>query len=550
MAKKYRYIPRMEATTVREMLDTTVSAHPDVDAYQFREAGSNEIRHVTFYEFNEITENLGAALTEMGYGKAHIACVGENSFDWICAYITVLKSAGVFIPVDKDLPTDDKLHVLTESDATVLFFSDKYEAWVREHMKALKNIKCFIGFSVEKNERKVKSFKKLIEHGATLSRAEYDSLRSDENELKLMVYTSGTTGIAKGVMLSEHNLTSVIVNALYVTQIFGKSLSILPYHHTYEGVLDIIGCIFEANTLCINSSLKRIVKDLQEYKPTQIFIVPAIAEFMYSSILKNIKQQGKEKSFNGAVILSRSMRKVGIDLRPVLFKTLRSVFGGELIKIICGGAPIRPEIGKFFDDIGINLIGGYGITECSPLVSVNDEKSLTYDTVGYALPCTEIRIDEPNEEGIGEILVKGDTVMLGYYKQPEKTAEVLTEDGWFSTGDYGYINKKERLVITGRKKNIIVLNNGKNVYPEEIEGYIQNIPYVEEVIVKGHKNEKGDETSLDAELYLSEEHDEAEVLSDIQKQLSILPMYKNVTRVEIRKEPFPKTSTNKIKRQY
>ena len=549
MSKKYRYVPRM-ASSIREMVESTVSSHADDIAYMYKEGRSDEVTTVTFREFNEVTENLGAALTDMGYGKSHIACVGENSYDWICAYVTVLKSAGVFIPVDKDLPTADKIHVLTESDAEVLFFSDKYESWVRDNMKQLKNIKCFIGFSVEKDERKIKSYKKLLEKGASLDRTAYDSLRSEENELKLMVYTSGTTGIAKGVMLSEHNLVSVIVNALYVTQIFGRSLSVLPYHHTYEGVLDIIGCIFEANTLCINNSLKRIVKDLQEYQPTQIFIVPAIAEFMYSSILKNIKQQGKEKSFNGAVLLARSMRKVGVDLRPVLFKTLRNVFGGKLVKIICGGAPIRPEIGKFFDDIGINLIGGYGITECSPLVSVNDEKSLTYDTVGYALPCTQIKIDQPNEEGIGEILVKGDTVMLGYYKQPDKTAEVLTDDGWFYTGDYGYVNKKERLVITGRKKNIIVLSNGKNIYPEEIEGYIQNIPFVEEVIVKGLKNEKGDETSLEAEVYLSEPHDESEVLSEIQKQLSILPSYKSVSKVTVRTEPFPKTSTNKIKRQY
>ncbi len=400
MSKKYRYTPRV-SSSIREMLETTVKEHPDVDAYQFRDSSSNEIIHVSFSEFNEITENLGAALTEMGYGDAHVACIGENSFDWICAYLTVLKSAGVFVPVDKDLPTADKIHVLTESDASVLFFSGKYESWVRENMDALKGIKCFIGFSVEEDDGSIRSYKKLLQYGAGLSRKEYDSLKSDENELKLMVYTSGTTGIAKGVMLTEHNLISVLVNALHVTQIFGKSLSILPYHHTYEGVLDVLGCIYEANTLCINSSLKRIVKDLQEYKPTQIFIVPAIAEFMYSSIVKNIKQQGKETTFNGAVILSKSMRKIGIDLRPVLFKTLRSVFGGDLVKIICGGAPIRPEIGKFFDDIGINLIGGYGITECSPLVSVNDEKSLTYDTVGYPLPCTQIRIDEPNEEGIG-----------------------------------------------------------------------------------------------------------------------------------------------------
>ena len=549
MPKKYRYVPKL-ASSIREMLENTVAAFPDREAYMFHEDGSDEIKSVTFSEFYDITENLGAALTELGYGSSHIACMGENSFDWICAYITVLKSAGVFVPVDKDLPSDDKLHVLNESDATVLFFSGTYSKWVMEHKDDLPNIECFICFSAEEDDGNVLSYKKLLEHGAGLGKAEYDALASDENELKLMVYTSGTTGIAKGVMLSEHNLTSVIYYALYVTQIFGRSLSILPYHHTYEGVLDIIGCIHEANTLCINKSLKRIVKDLQDFKPTQIFIVPAIAEFMHSSILKNIKQQGKEKEFKGAVALSRAMRKVGVDLRPVLFKTLRNVFGGELRKIICGGAPIRPEIGQFFDDIGIYLIGGYGITECSPLVSVNDEKSLTYDTVGYSLPCTQIKIDEPNEEGIGEILVKGDTVMLGYYKQPEKTAEVLTEDGWFSTGDYGYLNKKERLVITGRKKNIIVLSNGKNIYPEEIENYIQNIDYVEEVIVSGVKDEKGDETSLQAEVYLNEPHEEREVLEEIRNRLSMLPSYKNVTHLVIRDEPFPKTSTNKIRRQY
>ena len=549
MAKKYRYEPQF-ASSVREMLDNTVAAYPDNVAYMFEEAGKEEPVSITFREFRETTENLGAALTELGFGNAHVACVGENSYDWICAYVTVLKSAGVFVPVDKDLPTPDKIHVLTESDASVLFCSGTYEKWVRANKDSLPGIRYFISFSAEEDDGNILSYRKLLEHGSTLDRSAYDALRSDEYDLKLMVYTSGTTGIAKGVMLSEHNLTSVICHALRVTQIYGRSLSVLPYHHTYEGVLDILGCIHEANTLCINRSLKRIVKDLQTYKPTQIFIVPAIAEFMCSSILKNIKQQGKEKMFNGAVTLSRAMRRVGVDLRPVLFKTLRNVFGGDLRKIICGGAPIRPEIGKFFDDIGIYLIGGYGITECSPLVSVNDEKSLTYDTVGYPLPCTQVRIDDPNEDGIGEIMVKGDTVMLGYYKQPEKTAEVLDEDGWFATGDYGYINRKERIVITGRKKNIIVLSNGKNVYPEEIENYIQDIPYVEEVIVTGLKDEKGDEISLQAEVYLNEEHEEHEVLTEIRNRLSILPSYKNVTHVEIRKEPFPKTSTNKIKRQY
>ncbi|MBP0985469.1 MAG: AMP-binding protein, partial [Oscillospiraceae bacterium] len=508
--------------SIREMLDLAVADCPDRDAYQFTRGDSDEIIHVTFREFYEITENLGAALTELGYGDAHVACLSENSFEWICAYVTVLKSAGVFIPVDGELLPKDKLHVLTESDATVMFVSKKHEKWVRENRDSLPAVKCIILFGAEEDDGDFISYRRLLEHGAGLDRDAYDALHSDEYDMKYLVYTSGTTGIAKGVMLTEHNLVSCVYYGLHVSQIYDKGLSVLPYHHTYESVTDILVSLHYHSTLCLNSSLRRIVKDLQRYQPSYVYIVPALAEFMYSSIMKNIKQQGKEKSFSKAVNLSRKLRKFGIDLRPVIFKSLRDVFGGRLIKIVCGGAPIRHEIGEFFNDIGIYLVGGYGITECSPLVSVNHERTITYDTVGKRLPCLEWRIDSPNEEGIGEICVKGDTVMKGYYKQPEKTAEVI-RDGWFYTGDYGYIDAEDQLVITGRKKNIIVLNNGKNVYPEEIEGYIQGIPYIEEVVVQGLKNDMGDEYSLLAEVFLGEGGEgksEQEILSDIDASLS------------------------------
>ena len=538
--------------SIREMLDLAVADCPDRDAYQFTRGDSDEIIHVTYREFYDITEDLGAALTELGFGDAHIACLSENSFEWICAYITVLKSAGVFIPVDGELPTNDKIHVLTESDATVMFVSRKHEKWVRENRDSLPAVRCFILFGADEDDGEFLSYRRLLDLGSGLDRASYDALHSDEYDVKYLVYTSGTTGIAKGVMLTEHNLVSCVYYGLHVSQIYDKGLSVLPYHHTYESVTDILVSLHYHSTLCLNSSLRRIVKDLQRYKPSYVYIVPALAEYMYSSIMKNIRQQGKERSFSKAVKLSRKLRKVGIDLRPMIFRSLRNVFGGRLIKIVCGGAPIRPEIGEFFNDIGIYLVGGYGITECSPLVSVNHERTITYDTVGKRLPCLEWRIDSPNEEGIGEICVKGDTVMKGYYKQPEKTAEVI-RDGWFYTGDYGYIDADDQLVITGRKKNIIVLNNGKNVYPEEIEGYIQGIPYIEEVVVQGLKNDKGDEYSLFAEVFLGEEAEgksEQEILKDISEVLDILPAYKRVTKVVIRKEPFPKTSTNKIKRSY
>lgn len=246
---------------------------------------------------------------------------------------------------------------------------------------------------------------------------------------------------------------------------------------------------------------------------------------------------------------SNALRAQGIDKRREFFSFIHESFGGKLRKIVCGGAPIRPEVAKFFDDIGLDLINGYGITECSPLVCANHDMYNDFRTVGIKLPCIEWRIDEPNDEGIGEICVKGDIVMIGYYKQPDLTADVI-KDGWFYTGDYGYVNEHDQLIISGRKKNIIVLNNGKNIYPEEIEGYIQDIDYVNEVVVSGEKDDDGIESSLTAEVFLEENTKKtpSEVLKSIKKACVSLPIYKQISSVVIRDKEFPKTSSNKIKR--
>lgn len=534
--------------SIKAMLKNAKDEAGEWDAYQYK-ISETEIRHVTYNEFYEDTENLGAALTEMGLGEAHIACVGDNSYPWIVAYLTVLKSAGVFVPIDKELPVDDMLRILNDSDSIALFYAARFEETILANRDKLPNIKVFIALEREDNGDDVYAMKALIEHGKTLDRAPYDALTSDQNALKLLVYTSGTTGIAKGVMLSEHNLTSSVYYGLHVSQVFGKGLSVLPYNHTYEAVCDLLVSIHKHTTLCINDSLKAVLKNLQLFKPDYIYIVPAFLELFYAGVQKNIKKQGKTKLVNTMIGVSNGLRKVGIDLRKKLFKQITDAFGGNLRKIVCGGAPIRPEIGKFFGDIGIWVIGGYGITECSPLVSVNDEKANDYNTVGRRLPCLEWRIDDPNDEGIGEIQVKGDVVMLGYYKQPEKTAEVLN-GGWFSTGDYGYITPEDWLVITGRKKNIIILSNGKNIYPEEIEGYIMQIDYISEVVVSGIKNDHGQETALKAEVYLAEEKGQDVVVADIRQKLLPLPGYKSISQVVIRTEPFAKTTSNKIKRTY
>lgn len=531
-------------SSIREMLRMAVNEDGEKIAYKFKNPDGT-VREVTYIEFHQTVEALGAALTEMGFGSSHMAIVSENRYDWIVAYLTALCSAGVFVPIDRQLTTKEKLHLLTDSESEVVFFSKQYMPWFVENKASLPNIKAFICFDIDEDTDGVISYKRLIADGAKLDKTAYDSLKSDENELKMLVYTSGTTGIAKGVMLSEHNLVSGVYYGLQVSRIYDTALSILPYHHTYESVCDILVNIHSHATLCINAVMRELVSDMQLYHPTNIYIVPAIAEFIYFLIMKNLKEKGKLKTFRKGVKISRAALKIGIDLRPKLFAELHNLFGGKLRKIVCGGAPIRPEMGEFFNDIGIPMTGGYGITECSPLVSVNDESSNDFHTAGHRLACLQWRIDEPNEEGIGEIAVKGDVVMLGYYKIPEKTAEVI-RDGWFFTGDYGYITPDDQICITGRKKNIIVLSNGKNIYPEEIENLIMNIDCVSEVVVRGLKNSKGDEHALEAEVYLSEEKTESEVKALISEALAELPNYKKVTKVVIRKEPFPKTTSNKI----
>ena len=543
--KKNRYVVQ-KISGLREMNTLARNESPDVVAYRYRD-DAGEIIDVTYSQFYDITENLGASLTERGFGSAHMACIGENSFPWIVTYFTVLKSAGVYVPIDKELSDEDKCNLLNDSDSTVVFFSAKYDDFIRKHRDQMPAVRAFIGFDLKEHDGEFLSFQKLIDDGASLDKTAYDSLESDKDDMKMLIYTSGTTGKAKGVMLTENNLVSIVYYGLQVAQIYDTGLSVLPYNHVYESVCDILVAHHFRATLCINRVMKDIVKDLQTFKPSYIYLVPALAEVLYANITRNIKKQGKEKTFARGVKISKFFLKFGIDLRPKLFGALRDVFGGRLIKIVCGGAPIRPELGEFFDNIGIILTGGYGITECSPLVSVNAEDTNDFHTAGNRLPCLEWRIDSPNEEGIGEICVKSPTVMKGYYKNPEKTAEVI-QDGWFFTGDYGYITENDQIVLTGRKKNIIVLNSGKNVYPEEVELIIKNIPYIGEVVVRGLKNENGDEYSLLAEVYTEEKKSEQEILQDIQNALVGQPSYKNVTKVVLRDQPFPKTTSNKIKR--
>ncbi len=534
-------------SSIREMLEGTTKSVPDQVAYKYK--SDKEVISVTRLEFYEQVEALGASLTARGYGSAHMACIGENSYPWIVTYLTVLMSAGVFVPLDKELPVDQVVFLLNESDSRLVFCDEKWCEQLLGKQDELPNIEYFICFGKEEHEGKCLSLHRLIEEGSALPKDDYDALKSDPNELKDLVYTSGTTGIAKGVMLTEKNLVSGVYYGLQVSTIYGCGLSVLPYNHTYEAVCDILVSIHAHVTLCINDSLRKVQENMKLFRPDYIYLVPMFAEHFYNVIWANIEKQGKKKAIKLALALSGCLRFFGIDVRRKLFGAIHQEFGGRLRKIVCGGAPIRADIGKFFDAIGIPMTGGYGITECSPLVSVNDEKSNNFSSAGHRLPCLEWRIDQPDSDGIGEICVQGAVVMKGYYKRPDLTAEVI-RDGWFYTGDYGYINKNDEIVITGRKKNIIVLSNGKNVYPEELEGFIQPLAEVCEVVCSGVKNEFGQNTALHAEIFPTEgsEKTEADFLTAIREAMQSLPHYKQIASVSLRSEPFPKTATKKIKR--
>ena len=544
-------------SSIKEMLKLAVEEDGDKLAFKYK-GKDDRIVQVTYKKFEEDTEELGTALATIGMHDKHVAMIGENSYKWLTVYLTMLKSTGVFVPIDKELTAKEIINVLKHSDSEVLFYAEKYEKWIPEIKEAVPNIKYFIGLERKEDEGNQLSYEIFKEKGRKelkKGNTTYIDLQDDENKLKLLVYTSGTTGTPKGVMLTEHNLISVVNYGLQVADIKTRCLSVLPYHHTYEAVAGILVALHKRACICINDSLKNVLKNLQLFKPDYIYLVPAFTEVFYKKIWSNAQETGKDKMLKKIIPVSNALRKVGIDLRGVLFKSIHQAFGGNLREIVCGGAPIRPEIGKFFNDIGITLLNGYGITECSPLVSVNRLQMNDSSTVGVVLPCCEIKFENITPDGDGEVCVKGDIVMQGYYKEPEKTDRVLKE-GWFNTEDFGRINKKGQLIINGRKKNMIVLDNGKNVYPEEIENYILGIPYVQEVVVKGKKNEIGQEVALIAEVFPNQEkvaelkidNLEEKLKADINVACKDLPVYKRISSIEVRKEEFAKTTTNKIKR--
>ena len=541
----------------KDMIKQRVAAHPDKDVFRF--TVNKEDRHVTYKEHFDNMNALGTAIANDGFHGIKIAMVGENCYEWALTQITVLASDNVFVPVDKELPMTDLLNVIDHSDSELVFCTGAFAKAIYLNLDKIPKVKKVVVYRPKeelpegfvKADTYMAKGKALLEQGSTA----YTSQEPEDMGLGEIVYTSGTTGAPKGVMLSRHNLVSSVYYGMQTMTVFDVGLSVLPYNHTYESTCDLLVSQHKGATLCINENLKTVADNLKKYQPEYVMLVPLFVETFYKKIWKNLEKQGKADLVRRMMKLSNGLRKIGIDLRAKIFKQLRDVFGGKMIMIVCGGAPIRPEIAAFFDAIGICLNNGYGITECAPLLSCNRQFYNNFRSVGVPLSCVQVRIEDPNEEGEGEIVVKGDIVMMGYYKNEAATKEVMTEDGWFSTGDYGKM-VGDQLFITGRKKNLIVLKNGKNVYPEEIEDYISGVEGVEELIVYSNIDENGDEVNLCAEIYpaadFAKDKTEEELKTYFKNQckevLSSLPSYKQIATIVIRKEEFPHTTSRKIKR--
>ena len=539
--------------TIRDIINNSNNKYKDAIAIQ--EKKNKKIVSYTYEQLRNDVYALGTKLIDMGLKDKHIAIVGENSYNWIVSYLAIITGVGVAVPLDKELDSEQISKLLEKGDASAVLFSKGFLSSIDE---IIENSKLEFAACLNDTDKYtdvqtlINEGRQLINEGSTV----YEDSIVNVNELNVIMFTSGTTGFNKGVMISQNNLLVNIEVACKAFGIYHKTVAVLPFHHIYENVCGMIAPITVGMTLFINDSLKYLSKDLKLAQPELEIMVPLFLETMEKSIRAQLKRMNLEKTFENSIKFSNLLLKFGIDLRRLLFRKVHANFGGKLKAIVCGGAALKPELITFFGDIGITIHNGYGITECTPLISVNLNKKGDHFSVGKIFSSCEVKIDNKNEEGIGEILVKGPNVMIGYYKDDESNEKSFT-NGWFRTGDYGSIDADKNLVICGRKKNLIVLSNGKNVHPEELEGYIyEMMPYVKESLVYIDKNKKGSEV-ISTYVYLDQDFSSGKSLEelesilkeDLKKVNKKLPSFKKIQHIYIKEEEFEKNSSKKIIRQ-
>ena len=528
-----------------------------------------EVKKVSFSQWRNDVRDLGTALVSYGLREEKIAIVGENSYGWCCAFFGAMAIGSVTVPVDKELPLDDIDGIISTTACKAVFFGKTSESKIKEILAngGLKSVELLISIAPESKieadllgEKSLKSISEVEAAGAALYAQgdnSYYDYKIDVNKLASIVFTSGTTGKGKGVMLSQANICLDMTLGMYNFDITRKTLHVLPPHHTFGSTVNYVGHLSQGCEVYISSGLKYVSDEIKEQQPTHLILVPAFLEVMNRKIWATARKGKKETLLKVMMKVSDLLRKVGIDVRRKLFGSVLSAFGGKLELIISGGAKLDEDIIRTFDSLGITILNGYGITECAPLISANRNKYRKAGSVGTPILACRVKIDNPDENGEGEICVKGPNVMLGYYNNPEATAEVFDKDGFFHTGDYGKLDEEGWIYITGRKKNLIILSNGKNVYPEEIEADLQKVEGVSEVVVyAGESRLQKDKITIVAEIF-----PDADLLADkgisnaqeyFETQVKLLnakmPSYKAVKHVKLRDCEFQKNTSRKITR--
>ena len=492
----------------------------------------------------------------MGCAGKNCILIGKSTYEWNLTYFAALSIGAILVPLDRDWLAEDLADTAKKADAAFLFCDEDIAEKADVVAQNTDLIAPPVFLNVKEKERSLKS---LIEAGRAKYEENPDAYHQapvDPLALSLLVFTSGTTGKGKGVMLNQNAILSDLADIIPYIDFADKTVGVLPPHHTFGSSVMLIGHAMIGCEIYISSGIRYVQKELKEQKPGHLVLVPLYLETFYRKILANIKEQGKEKLVARMIKASNAMRKVGIDQRKRIFGAIRAAFGGEVKMIITGGAPINPEIVSFFEAIGISVLNGYGITECAPIISVNRTLNVVHGSVGNVLDIDTVIIDEPNEDGEGEILVTGPNVMLGYYKDEEATKDAF-KDGYFRTGDYGKLTKDNILYITGRKKNLIILSNGKNVYPEEIENELVATPGVIDIIVYEGQSKRGiSHNAIVAEIYPDKEFFEKNGIEDMKAHFkpyidnynrNAVP-YKKIAILKVRDTEFPKNTLRKIMR--
>lgn len=562
--RKHNY-PLYETTPIpdfRTMVENAAKKFGDRYAFTYRKRPNDKApSHYTYLECRDFMRDFGTECVARGMRDKTVALIGEIAPEWFISYIGLMVIGAVTVPVDKELPAADLASILNTAECEFAVYSSSLSKKMEEVRALCPKLTTEVawGTAAEPAESIYDWRCAGAEKYAAGDNSYYD-YEIDPDKLASIVFTSGTTGKGKGVMLSQRNIGSDMEQGMYHFQVSERTMCVLPPHHTFGSTINLVGHYAQGCEIYLSSGLRYIMRELEEFRPRHLILVPLFVETFYKRIMAEAEKQGSLGKLETAIKISNVLRKIGIDLRKKLFASVTSKFGGELEMIICGGAALNQKMIDFFEDIGITILNGYGITECAPLISCNRNEYRKKGSVGLPILGGVVKICDPDEHGEGEIAYKGANVMLGYFKNEEATKAAIDEDGYFHTGDYGKVEKigdEQWIYITGRLKNLIIFSNGKNVYPEEIETDIQGIFGVGEVVVyAGESKSDPEKEIIVAEIYPdadalarrgitdAQAYFDAEVKKVNEKNVS----YKHVGLVKIRNEEFPKNTSKKITR--